>query len=222
MNREIVQTNDSSSTLYVPGLEQHYHSMHGAMQESMHVFIDAGFRLFESTDKPVHILEIGFGTALNALLTYFEAKKLNLKVDYTALEKYPLSMDEMLLLNYGSLLDTKEAKRILTDLHQIKWEEKIEVTDFFSLRKFETDIKTYSTKEEYDLIYFDAFAPSAQPDLWSLEVFEHMYASLKPGGTLVTYCVKGDVRRTMKAAGFEVEKIPGPPGKREMARARKA
>ncbi|AEV34097.1 hypothetical protein Oweho_3145 [Owenweeksia hongkongensis DSM 17368] len=222
MNREIVQTNDSSSTLYVPGLEQHYHSMHGAMQESMHVFIDAGFRLFESADKPVHILEIGLGTALNALLTYFEAKKLNLKVDYTALEKYPLSMDEMLLLNYGSLLDTKEAKRILTDLHQIKWEEKIAVTDFFSLRKFETDIKIYSAKEEYDLIYFDAFAPSAQPDLWTLEVFEHMYASLKPGGTLVTYCVKGDVRRTMKAAGFEVEKIPGPPGKREMARARKA
>lgn len=219
MNREIVRTNDNSCTLFVPGLEQHYHSMHGAMQESLHVFIGAGFDLFKDTTETIHILEIGFGTALNAFLTLFEAKKLHLKVDYTALEKYPLSMEEMLQLNYGELLDTTEAKRTLTDLHQIKWEEKIPVTDFFSLRKIETDIKTYSAKEEYDLIYFDAFAPSAQPDLWTIDVFNHMYAALKPGGTLVTYCVKGDVRRTMKAAGFEVEKIPGPPGKREMARA---
>src|SRR5690606_10584379 len=164
MNREIVKTNDNSSTLYVPGLEQHYHSIHGAMQESLHVFINAGFHLFKSSTEPVHILEIGFGTALNALLTFCEAKSLNLKVDYTAVEKYPLSMHEMLQLNYGELLDTTEAKRVLTDLHQIKWEEKIAVTDFFSLRKIETDIKIYSAKAEYDRNYFDAFAPSAQPD----------------------------------------------------------
>lgn len=219
MNREVVKTKDNSSTLFVPELDQHYHSMHGAMQESMHVFIDAGLYLYKNSDSPVHILEIGFGTGLNALLTAIEADKLNLQIDYTALEKYPLTVDEMLQLNYGEVVENEKAKKLLFDLHDVKWEEKIKVEESFTLRKHKTDIKAYSTSEEYDLIYFDAFAPSAQPDLWTVEVFEHMYTSLKTGSVLVTYCVKGDVRRAMKAAGFEVEKIPGPPGKREMARA---
>lgn len=218
MNREIVTTKDSSSTLFVPGLDQHYHSMHGAMQESMHVFIEAGLHLFKDKGK-ANILEIGLGTGLNALLTALEAEKLNLSIDYTALEKYPLSMDEMLQLNYGELLEGAETKRLLTELHQLKWGEKLELNLRFLLQKLEIDFKDYQKKEVHDLIYFDAFAPSAQPDLWTVDVFNNMYNSLKQGGTLVTYCVKGDVRRNMKAAGFEVEKIPGPPGKREMARA---
>lgn len=221
MNREIVTTKDSSSTLFVPGLDQHYHSMHGAMQESMHVFIEAGLHLFKDKGK-ANILEIGLGTGLNALLTALEAEKLNLSIDYTALEKYPLSMDEMLQLNYGELLEGAETKRLLTELHQLKWGEKLELNTRFLLQKLEIDFKDYQKKEVHDLIYFDAFAPSAQPDLWTVDVFNNMYDSLKQGGTLVTYCVKGDVRRNMKSAGFEVEKIPGPPGKREMARAWKA
>lgn len=219
MNREVIKTKDNSSTLFVPELDQHYHSMHGAMQESMHVFIDAGLHLFKNADSPVHILEIGFGTGLNALLTAIEAEKLNLPVDYTALEKYPLTVDEMLQLNYGEVVENEKAKKLLFGLHDVKWEEKVKIQESFTLRKHKTDIKVYGSSVEYDLIYFDAFAPSAQPDLWTVEVFEHMYASLKTGGVLVTYCVKGDVRRAMKAADFEVEKIPGPPGKREMARA---
>lgn len=218
MNREIVTTKDSSSTLFVPGLDQHYHSMHGAMQESMHVFIEAGLHLFKDKGK-ANILEIGLGTGLNALLTALEAEKLNLSIDYTALEKYPLSMDEMLQLNYGELLEGTETKRLLTELHQLKWGEKLELSSGFLLQKLEMDFKDYQEKDEHDLIYFDAFAPSAQPDLWTVDIFTSMYNSLKPGGTLVTYCVKGHVRRNMKSAGFEVEKIPGPPGKREMARA---
>lgn len=218
MNREIVTTKDSSSTLFVPGLDQHYHSMHGAMQESMHVFIEAGLHLFKDKGK-ANILEIGLGTGLNALLTALEAEKLKLSIDYTALEKYPLSMDEMLQLNYGELLEGAETKRLLTELHQLKWGEKMELSSSFLLQKLEIDFKDYQKKEVHDLIYFDAFAPSAQPDLWTVDIFTSMYNSLKPGGTLVTYCVKGDVRRNMKSAGFEVEKIPGPPGKREMARA---
>lgn len=218
MNREIVTTKDSSSTLFVPGLDQHYHSMHGAMQESMHVFIEAGLHLFKDKGK-ANILEIGLGTGLNALLTALEAERLNLSIDYTALEKYPLSIDEMLQLNYGELLQGAETKRLLTELHQLKWGEKLELSSFFLLQKLEIDFKDYQEKEVHDLIYFDAFAPSAQPDLWTVDIFTSMYNSLKPGGKLVTYCVKGDVRRNMKSAGFEVEKIPGPPGKREMARA---
>lgn len=218
MNREVVKTNDHSSTLFVPELDQHYHSMHGAMQESMHVFIVAGLHLFKQKSA-LSILEVGLGTGLNALLTAQEAEKLNLDITYTAIEKYPLSMAEMLQLNYGEMLEGTKTKRLLTDLHQVKWNEKIELTPFFIILKLEADLKNHKAEGVYDLIYFDAFAPSAQPDLWTITVFENMFHSLKKGGVLVTYCVKGDVRRNMKAAGFEVEKIPGPPGKREMARA---
>lgn len=220
MNREVVKTNDNSSTLYVPALQQHYHSLHGAIQESQHVFIEAGLHQFKD-QREISILEIGLGTGLNALLTLLEAGKLGLKVHYTALEKYPLSLKEMLLLNYGAQLGSRQASRHLTDLHQVLWGKWIDLTPFFSIRKLETDFKDFRASSEFDLIYFDAFAPDAQPDLWTESIFESMYHGLKSGGMLVTYCVKGAVRRNMMAAGFEVEKIPGPPGKREMARARK-
>ena len=222
MNRQVVKTNDNSSTLYVPQLEQHYHSTHGAIQESKHVFIEAGLKNFLNRNEPVHILEIGFGTGLNALLTLLEAEAHKLDIRYTTLEKYPLSMKEMLQLNYGELLGSKEIKRHLTELHQTVWDKWLEITPHFSILKLEIDFREFHASSEFDLIYFDAFAPSAQPDLWTEKIFTAMFESLKPGGMLVTYCVKGDVRRNMKAAGFEVEKIPGPPGKREMMRAHKA
>lgn len=222
MNRQVVKTNDNSSTLYVPQLEQHYHSTHGAIQESKHVFIGAGLKNFLNRNEPVHILEIGFGTGLNALLTLLEAEAHKLDIRYTTLEKYPLSMKEMLQLNYGELLGSKEIKRHLAELHQTVWGKWLEITPHFSILKLEIDFRKFHASSEFDLIYFDAFAPSAQPDLWTEKIFTAMFESLKPGGMLVTYCVKGDVRRNMKAAGFEVEKIPGPPGKREMMRAHKA
>lgn len=221
MNRQVVKTNDNSSTLFVPELDQHYHSTHGAVQESMHVFIEAGLLQFMGATEPIHILEIGFGTGLNPLLTLMDAEKNNLQILFTTLEKYPLNMAEVLELNYGELLGGKKIMRYLTELHQVVWEKWIEITPNFSILKKEIDFKSFSASAEYNLIYFDAFAPSAQPNLWTIDIFKSMFKSLKPGGILVTYCSKGDVRRNMMAAGFEIEKIPGPPRKREMVRARK-
>ena len=221
MNRQVVKTNDNSSTLFVPELAQHYHSTHGAVQESVHVFIEAGLHQFLETQQPISILEIGFGTGLNPLLTLLDAEKNNLEIKFTTLEKYPLTMDEAMELNYGEMLGGRDAKKYLLELHQVVWEKWIEITPKFSILKKEIDFKNFSASAEYDLIYFDAFAPGAQPNLWTINIFKRMFESLKTGGILVTYCSKGDVRRNMMAAGFEVEKIPGPPGKREMVRARK-
>ncbi len=219
MIRQVVKTSDNSSTLFVPELGQHYHSTHGAVQESLHVFIEAGLHQFLNETAPIHILEIGFGTGLNPLLTLLEAEKNKLKVKFTTLEKYPLNMGEVMELNYGELLGGADVKRHLIELHQVVWGKWIQITPNFSIYKMEVDFKEFSASTEFDLIYFDAFAPGAQPNLWTKDIFSRMYESLKPDGLLVTYCSKGEVRRNMMAAGFEVEKIPGPPGKREMVRA---
>lgn len=219
MNRQVVKTNDNSSTLFVPELSQHYHSTHGAIQESVHVFIEAGLHQFLDHPKPISILEVGFGTGLNPLLTLLDADKNNLHIQFTTLEKYPLSMEEVLELNYAELLGGEETMKQLTELHQVDWEQWMEITPKFSIFKKEIDFKDFSATAEYDLIYFDAFAPDAQPNLWTIDIFKNMFESLKQGGMLVTYCSKGEVRRNMMAAGFEVQKIPGPPGKREMVRA---
>lgn len=217
MKREIVKTNDNSSTLFVPDLDEHYHSIHGALQESRHVFIKAGLHELVNRKNEISILEVGFGTGLNALLTLLEAEQKDLSIHYKSLEKYPVTLDELKQLNYGELL--KDSSGAFQQLHKAEWEKWVSVNKLFKIFKQQTDLKSFSAPAEFDLIYFDAFAPSAQADLWTIEIFTKMFQSLKPGGLLVTYCVKGEVRRNMKAAGFEVEKIPGPPGKREMARA---
>lgn len=217
MNRSVVTTKDGSSTIFVPELDEHYHSVHGALQESLHVFIKAGLHHYQES-KELHILEVGFGTGLNALLTALESEKSKQHICYTTLEKYPVIQEELRQLNYTK--DLSASTSILFDkLHKCTWETMEVVSALFHLKKIRKDLKEFSAYEEFDLIYFDAFAPSAQADLWSIPVFESMYSALKSGGMLVTYCVKGDVRRNMQAAGFTVEKIPGPPGKREMARA---
>jgi len=217
MKRNSAKTKDGSSTLYVPELDEHYHSIHGALQESQHVFIKAGYEECSKLD-PLHILEVGFGTGLNALLTAQRSRNDQKEVWYTGIEKYPLSPDEVAQLNYADKEHRRETS-LLNDLHRSIWEEFEKIQPYFHLKKIQVDLRQFSAIEEYDLIYFDAFAPSAQPHLWSTEVFEQMYRALKPKGLLTTYCVKGEIRRNMKAAGFDVEKIPGPPGKREMARA---
>ena len=219
MKRHLVKTKDNSLTLFVPELDEHYHSIHGALQESQHVFIKAGLREF-SAETSVNILEVGFGTALNALLTALELQNSGQEIFYHGLEKYPLTDEEWPQLEYASATGNSRAENIYKALHQAPWESSMEVIPRFILRKQKADLREVKlAEEEYHLIYFDAFAPSAQEDLWTEQVFEKMYRCLMPGGLLVTYCVKGSVRRNMKAAGFEVEKIPGPPGKREMARA---
>lgn len=219
MNRRVVKTNDNSSTLYVPELDQHYHSTHGAVQESLHVFIKSGLYQFMGSATPISILEIGFGTGLNPLLTLLEAKAHKLIIDFTSLEKYPLTLNEVKELNYSDILNSFEAKEDLLKLHQAEWEKKVWIDPNFTLRKHQLDFKAYTAEDQFHLIYFDAFSPGSQPNLWTIDIFTNMYNCLLNGGMLVTYCSKGEVRRNMMAAGFEVEKIPGPPGKREMVRA---
>jgi tRNA U34 5-methylaminomethyl-2-thiouridine-forming methyltransferase MnmC len=209
--RHITQSADGSTTLWVPGLDEHYHSIHGALTESQHVFIDAGLK---AIDKPtIRILEVGLGTALNARLTLDQAQQDGTIIEYDALEKFPLTKEEIAAIGLQGM--SKEAPFLCATPGATT-----QIAEQFTFRLLIEDLKAFEgVQGSYDLIYFDAFAPSAQPDLWTDAVFENMYGLLKPGGALVTYCAKGVVKRSMKAAGFEVEALPGPPCKREMTRA---
>lgn len=223
MERKIILTGDGSHSISVPGLNVAYHSIHGAIQESLHVYIKAGLidsEIFEYIG--VHqVLEIGFGTGLNGLLTLIEADKHKNRIFYTALEPFPLDETVISQMNYCEQLDQPGYKRYFEKMHQCGWEKKCEITEYFRLTKRNCKLADYTTEDLYSVIYFDAFAPNAQPELWTKEIFEKMYSLLLPGGILVTYCSKGEVRRNMMAAGFTVEKLPGPARKREMLRARK-
>ena len=221
MDRIIIRTGDGSDTIAIPEMNVSYHSKHGAIQESMHVYIEAGLRFLinQSPVQSINIFEMGFGAGLNAFLTAIEATKRKIKVHYTGIEKYSLTPEEISTLNYANHLKNAELFNLI---HQSKWNEDMELNDFFTLRKIGEDIINYSTKQQFNLVYYDAFAPSAQPQLWTEEIFKKLYSMLLPGGTLVTYCSKSAVRRAMQAAGFKVEKIPGPQGKREMVRAAKS
>ncbi|NTS40175.1 tRNA (5-methylaminomethyl-2-thiouridine)(34)-methyltransferase MnmD [Flavisolibacter sp. BT320] len=219
--REVVLTKDGSHTIAIAEKGVTYHSVHGAVQESMHVFIEAGLgTILTSPDKTeISIFEMGFGTGLNAFLTALVALEQQRSFFYTAVETAPLSAEEASLLNYSDSLGYGE---LFTALHQCAWDEAVQVNDFFTVEKRQTELTAFSPSRQYDLVYYDAFAPSAQPELWTKEVFEKLYGMMHTNGVLVTYCSKGDVRRALQAAGFSVEKVPGPRGKREMLRALKA
>lgn len=221
MERKIILTGDGSHSISVPALNVAYHSIHGAIEESLHVFIAAGFhhRVKQLDHYQMSILEVGFGTGLNALLTVVEAKKTEKCIYYVALEPDPLKENEYSLLNYCELLGREDLQEDFLRMHKCEWNTTLPVTEELLLHKSNRTVQTFGHKTRFDLIYFDAFAPNAQPDMWTKEVFDKMYSLLEPGGTLVTYCSKGDVRRAMIAAGFEVEKLKGPPRKREMLRA---
>lgn len=207
-------TKDGSSTLYSAQFDQHYHSVHGAVQESQHVFLEMGLAQCQQ-DRPIRILEMGFGTGLNALMTAMQAA---MPVHYLSLEAFPISPAQQSELNYGKLL---QAEQLFESLHAAAWNTSVEITPTFTLEKREELLKDFEGTTQIDLVYWDAFAPGAQPELWTEEVFSCVLGWMNPGGILTTYCAKGDVRRAMIAAGFEVEKVPGPPGKREMLRARR-
>ncbi len=210
-DRHITQSADGSTTIWVPGLDEHYHSIHGALTESRHVFIEAGLKAINKSS--VRILEVGLGTALNARLTLDQAKQDGLNVQYDALEKFPLRAEEIEALGLQGM--SKEAPFLSATPGVVT-----QISEHFTYRLLVEDLKTFEGElGSYDLIYFDAFAPSAQPDLWTDTIFENMHNLLKPDGALVTYCAKGAVKRSMKAVGFEVEALPGPPRKREMTRA---
>lgn len=209
-----VVTADGTVTLFAPELNEHYHSVHGAMQESMHVFIRAGLH-FAEPKQPLRIFEVGFGTGLNALLSQILKP---CPVTYHSIEFFPLEKENIAELNYA---ENEADKTIFLAIQNAPWNIETTISENFSLKKIKADLHLFKTDEKYDLIYFDAFSPEAQPEMWTAAVFEKMYSLLNPNGILVTYCAKGEVKRTLKASGFEVESIPGPPGKREMTRARR-
>jgi tRNA U34 5-methylaminomethyl-2-thiouridine-forming methyltransferase MnmC len=219
LKREIFQTLDGSTTIHLPEWNESYHSKHGAIQEAYHVFISNGLSLFQN--KPISILEIGFGTGLNTFITFLEASKTTQIIDYVGVEAYTVSPEEVLQMNYVSQLNALKQKAIFEKMHDSEWEEKIEISENFTLTKRNQFFKDITDKNAFDLIYFDAFGYRVQPELWSTEIFKIMYDSLKSEGVLVTYAARGVVKRSMIEVGFIVEKLPGPPGKREMFRATK-
>ncbi|MEY8685917.1 tRNA (5-methylaminomethyl-2-thiouridine)(34)-methyltransferase MnmD [Bacteroides sp. AN502(2024)] len=240
MERIIERTDDGSATLFVPELNEHYHSTKGARTESQHIFIDMGLKA--SSAASPRILEIGFGTGLNAWLTLKEAERSGRNIHYTGLELYPLDWQTVEQLSYisGDEQLTIHRKQSVTDepstsngeqqpaielfkqLHTSPWGKDVQLTSHFTLRKIETDVNQWITEKRFDTIYFDAFAPEKQPEMWSQELFNRLYVLLDKGGILTTYCAKGIVRRMLQSAGFTVERLPGPPGgKREILRARK-
>ncbi|ATA90241.1 tRNA (5-methylaminomethyl-2-thiouridine)(34)-methyltransferase MnmD [Capnocytophaga stomatis] len=219
MERKVIITSDGSTTFQIPEWDECFHSKHGAVQEALHVFIKNGLHLFEN--QLVSILEIGFGTGLNALVTYLEHSKLGLKIHYETVEGYPLSWEEAQQMNYCNQLNNSSLQSIFEKIHQSEWEKEIPISESFIIKKRNHFFEQINDFERFDLIYFDAFGARVQPELWEISIFEKMYKALKKGGYLVTYSSKGSVQRAMKTCGFQVEKLQGPPGKREMLRAKK-
>lgn len=220
MKRLVEITEDGSHTFFVPELNEHYHSMHGAIQESTHVFIDAGLR--QCAKKEIYVLEIGFGTGLNAFLSLLEAEKTSRKIDFTSLEFYPIPLQEAEKLNYAELIEPSQ-KNNFRKLHSVEWDKWKQITQYFALQKRFTDFSNpvnFHPENKFDVIFFDAFAPEKQPEMWTQPIFDALFSFCVPDAVLTTYCAKGAVRRMLQAAGFSVERLPGPPGKREILRAR--
>lgn len=217
MIRELITTGDGSHTYFDNDLSEYYHSKHGAIRESQHVFIKHGLQFILDSRKLqlVHILEVGFGTGLNMLLTFLSSE--SIKIQYTAIEPYPLSDVDILQLNYAEMLGS--GKEVFLRLHQSEWNDWVNLNQNFKCRKIKDKIENSAFHEKFNLVYFDAFAPQVQPELWTREIFNSMNQLLVPGGILMTYCAKGSVKRNLKSSGFKVEPLPGPPGKREITRA---
>lgn len=216
MKRIVEMTADGSCTLFVPEMDEHYHSVNGALQESRHVFFQAGWDCLSR--RRLRILEFGFGTGLNALLSVSRAVHDAAEVTYYSIEKYPLTVDLWRQLHYDRL-DIEGADRWFASLHECPWDEEVMLNPHFRLHKIKGDFNETPFPGEIDLVFFDAFAPDKQPEVWSQALFDRIFQAMSSGGVLVTYCAKGVVRRMLQQAGFRVERIPGPPGKREMLRA---
>ena len=218
MKREIIVTGDGSTTIHLPDLNESYHSKHGAIQEAVHVFIKNGLDLIEKEE--VSILEIGFGTGLNAWLTYFFAQLTNKKINYKGVEAYPVALDEVLQLNYHlQWPDFDNGALVFSKMHQCAWEQKTAISNFYHLQKCQLLFDQINDKNTYDLIYFDAFGFRVQPELWSEQIFAIMFNALKSGGILTTYACRTPIKKAMESVGFKTQKLAGPPGKREMLRA---
>lgn len=215
--KTVVTTSDNSKTVYSDQFGEHYHSSFGAKTESDHIFIEAGLKFISKEKSSINVLEMGFGTGLNALLTYKYAVKNSLKINYTSVEAYPLKPEEIKLLNYTDLLDIDSD--IFEKLH-LSEENQVIIDKDFSFELIRNKFELVNLKENnFDLVYYDAFSPDAQPELWTKDIFNKIFKAMRSGGVLTTYSCKGLVKRNLKASGFRIEKLPGPPGKREFLRA---
>ncbi|UGS24624.1 tRNA (5-methylaminomethyl-2-thiouridine)(34)-methyltransferase MnmD [Flavobacterium channae] len=219
MKREVIITDDGSTTIRIPEWDENYHSTHGAIQEAKHVFIKNGLDLFKEHEA-VAILEIGFGTGLNAFITFLETidKK---KIEYVGVEAYPVVPEEILQMNYVSELQANQYQDVFNKMHSCDWEKQQVISSNFHLTKRKQFFQDIEDKNKFDLIYFDAFGFPLQPELWSEAIFKKMFDALLPKGTLVTYACRSSIKNAMLSVGFSIEKLPGAPGKREMLRATK-
>lgn len=216
---KLEQTADGSWTLYVPEMDEHYHSVKGALTESKHIFIDMGLK--HSPVRNPRVLEIGLGTGLNCFLTLLTATESQRNIHYTGIERHPLKMEIIRQLDYASLIGRGQEAEYRA-IHEASWGVDTVLTPWFTLHKIEGDFTCHDFEKGYDIIYFDAFAPEKQPEMWEQALFDKLYHALNDGGILTTYCAKGVVRRMLQASGFVVERLPGPPGgKREILRASK-
>jgi len=217
LKREIIKTSDGSTTIHIPEWNEQYHSIHGAIQEANHVYINNGLK-YKSSNQ-IAVLEIGFGTGLNSFMTFLAAQNKELLIEYVGVEAYPILEEELLKLNYVAELGATQFAKIFESFHSCSWEEKHQITSHFTLLKRKQFFHEIEDENKFDVIYFDAFGARVQPELWTEEIFLKMFLALKSEGVLVTYAAKGSVRRAMQSVGFNVERLPGPPGKREMLRA---
>ncbi|MCK5171566.1 MAG: tRNA (5-methylaminomethyl-2-thiouridine)(34)-methyltransferase MnmD [Bacteroidales bacterium] len=212
----VIKTDDGSNTLYSHEYKEHYHSTFGALEESVYVYIQAGLNYCQL--KSIKIFEVGFGTGLNTILTYIESIKRNLSVEYTAIELFPVSLEIINQLNYTEFLSADQ-KDVYSKLHTYKWNENIKISGNFTFRKINLDFNNYIFSNKYDIIYFDAFAPDKQPEMWSTENFTKIHEALNSQGILTTYSSKGMVKKNLRSAGFKVSRLSGPIGKRHILRA---
>ena len=213
---QLITTSDGSHTIFVPELNEHYHSVHGAVQESEFIFIKSGFDF--CTANPLSVFEVGFGTGLNALLTAITTLSSDKQVHYTSIEKYPVGSTLINTMNHH-LYAGESGWEISNLLHSSPWDSWVKICKNFNLKKINEDFTTFTITGKYDLIYFDAFGPDKQPEMWTHEVFEKISSITNANGVFVTYSAKGEVKRNLKSCGFEVTLLPGPPGKRQIIRA---
>ncbi len=218
---KLFETQDGSNSVFSEKFGVGYHSKYGAIRETRHVFIEAGLFYRAIVKKDLNVLDMGFGTGLTAFLTFLEAEKLDLRVNYTAVEAYPVGPELTEELGYPASLQAMRHQAVFNEMHRSDWDSPISLTENFVFEKLLSTFESIELSEQFDVIYYDAFAPATQPELWQTPMMQKMYELLKPGGVLVTYCAKGVFKRTLRSVGFQVEALKGPPGKREMTRGRK-
>jgi len=221
LNPKIEVTEDGSNTLVHPKFNAHYHSVFGAIQESNHVFIDSGLKFQQPNlqDNRCRILEVGFGSGLNAFNALISSEELSLNIDYVGVEQYPISLETVSQLNFPTAFKRKDLQSTFNKMHDVEWEKPVTISENFTLEKRQQDIFNLKDENDYDLIFYDAFGPGAQSELWTAPIFQILFKSLKDQGVLVTYCAQGAARRAMQSVGFTVQRCPGPPSKRHMLRA---